>query len=575
MKKTVPFLIVTLLIVSLWGTESKAVQNYDQDLLELRSQLSTLNNELNQLKREQSAVAFMAEQLRINGYSRVTLKKLRIDGAGKDAGLDFLGRPLWYDPVENKAQTAGSKSNQIMKMSLVGKVVPQIEVGTDLVATLTWAGSSSFRTENVAIRANLNQLSMNVGTYWAHLTPLTLYYAQSAPQYESPLFSVQRTDNDLWQNIVGSNRKLEGLKGEYAIEDLKLTGLVARVSSDPADRFLKAAGLNLAPHSAFNLGLNWLQLTDEPAPLAQPRLASELLGVTGLLKIRPHVIFKSEYVAGDFDNDVNSGLVNIRDAAIVTELQWSSGKLNGQVQKIKIGPSYYAPTAQSRDHTLKDLSVFGSSIATTATDQSMTEALNEVFPYGLATPNRSGSRLKLDYPFADRASLAFELARMSEIRPVNELDKLTAKIDVLRKFTNYSLGFKADLASWLKRIKQPLVISGQITRAKTTRPSAVNPETSAALHEISIENSLFDLAVNYQLRPNYQLLVGMKTDYKVGHSGKAFVDTRQADLRAGLRLQISDQTDTLISYGITNFTDADASNNFKGDSADIVFRTFF
>jgi hypothetical protein len=241
----------------------------ERRLMDYELEASDLQRRLQGVEEQQSRLEDQLEGFRIYGYGLGQLRRFHVTGQGAESARDFLGRPLWYDAVENEAQTQGSKANERILMTISGRPNSQLEVVSDLNARSIWGGAPQLTTDNIAIRVNSSLISAIAGTYWAEFTPLTLYYAADHPWFESSLFQRPREDWLGEQGIQGSKRKLEGVYSELTLENLYLKGLMSRVRSkdgaSPFHRYLTGFSLTLFPQRQSFLGANWVSLADDPS----------------------------------------------------------------------------------------------------------------------------------------------------------------------------------------------------------------------------------------------------------------------------------------------------------------------
>ena len=186
--------ILTGLICLVLAGSAASAENPSQ--AELNARLQELQGRLENIQKQQTQINHSLDQLRIQGRGFTNFRQLQITGPGAEAAVDFLGRPLWYDPVETDAQLQGSKANQRFNITIAGKPTPQVELRGDLKANIIWVvpdEKTQLTMDNFSLRTDVGPWKAAAGTFCAAFSPLTIYYPRFYAGFESELFSNQRS----------------------------------------------------------------------------------------------------------------------------------------------------------------------------------------------------------------------------------------------------------------------------------------------------------------------------------------------------------------------------------------------
>lgn len=547
-----------------------------QLLMDFELELGQVERKVQGLEEQQRRLEGQIEGFQILGCGLGQLRRFQVTGSGAEMAQDFLGRPLWYDAIENEAQIRGSKANEWIALTIIGRPSPQIEVLSDLYVSSIWAGSPRLSTDNIAIRTNFNMIKTIAGTYWAEFTPLTLYYATYSPWFESSYFE-RRRDN--WKEELGrdgNKRKLEGFYSEFNIDTLNIKGLMSRVRSkdgtSPFHRFLTGFSVTLFPQKQNFLGANWVKLADDPSTGSGKAASGELLGVNWNAKLWKNLSCNGEYVRSLYDDGVAGGLAAIPDRAVVGELRWQMNKLLLQTRCLNIGPYYYAPTSQSRQYDLSDLTIFGPGSVLSAMGTTINRT-TEALPYGLGTPNRRGYQLRALYQPLDRILAAFERVDLNEIKPADLDGEIITTIDSKRHYSVERFGAEVDLTGFLKvgllqLPQRQLKLLGQVEKRTTSRKD--DPATTED-EGLSFTSLIKDLGLSYQLYPGWKLIWGQKITQNQG----ALENTHQT--RAiGLEITISPQTVAEFSSKVISYADAlNSDHDYQAKMMELALKAKF
>ena len=127
--------------------ESTAADSFQlqQRFLDFELEMSKVMDEMRALASEQAKFENQLDAFYITGSGFGQMRRFYITGDGKGQAKNFLGLPLWYDGVESEAQTQGSKANQRIYLTIVGKPSEQIEVASSIIPSAVWGGSPSLR----------------------------------------------------------------------------------------------------------------------------------------------------------------------------------------------------------------------------------------------------------------------------------------------------------------------------------------------------------------------------------------------------------------------------------------------
>ncbi|NLC46105.1 MAG: hypothetical protein GX766_03045 [Firmicutes bacterium] len=530
-----------------------------EEVKKLQGKIEELQGQLELANRQKSDLYSALTRIEIKGTSVTDFRNFHLKGPGAGSALDFLGRPLWHDPIESEMQLTGSKGNERVSLLIVGRPIPQIEVGGDIEFIYTWAGGKQLTpSENIYIKADFGAWQTLGGTYWAQFSPLTLFYPLDQPKFESDIFAQKRSNWLAEQKIKGNSRRLEGFRGQFQVDNLKVTGLVGRVAKSPYHRFLWGLEGVLAVSPALELTGNFVSYKDDIASATAGSAAdSLLLGLAANWQLRKNLSWQGEIVRSSYNSNILGDLPPAFDQAFTSELTWKSAQLQLQSRLINVGPFYYAPTAQSRDYALTNASIFGPTTARTAMGGLVAEAANEALPYGLATPNRKGIQFAAAYTFQSGATFLVEHWQLSELRPSLDDGRLTDQFATTRNYYVEKIGGELPLTKIIRHSifslpQKETKLTGQWERRRTVRPA--DPESGAA-SQINRTELISDLGLSYELAPGWDLLVGGKRQIWQ----EDLAEKSQDSIGAGLRIRVNPTAIFQLSWDKYLSEDADGT----------------
>ena len=557
-------LVVSFLCLTLAGSAT-TVEN--PSFAELNSELEKLVGRLDNIQRQQEEVKHGLDQIHISGQGLAIMRQLEVTGQGKDRAVDFLGRHLWYDAVEGEKQFQGSKANQRVDLTIIGKALPQIEVRSDLKANVIWMVPNEvtkLKMDNFSIRTNFGSWKSQVGSFDTAFSPLTLYYPRYYAGFESELFSQQR---NLWYEDLDMTqapaRRLEGIYSQYALGSFRVRGLLSRLRPQ---RYLFGAQTTVSPREDLLFGVNWVALKDDP--YGPGGMFSDLFGLTALFNPKAHVTVSGEYVRSRYDDNIKSGLSFSFDHALVGELNWEGKQTKLSLATIDVGQNYYAPAAQSRSWRLEDNSLFGAADSITAMDGRNSDAILEALPYGLATPNRSGYKVGFAWE-GNWLKGIFERIDLKEKHAAVDNWDPTNSFATRRKYTVEKLGGELDFTRIIKTgnmllPQRPILIRAQVENRGTIRDDDPNTEP---LEVILQKSKIYDLGLTYELSPRWSLLLGTKKILNHGEVGLQIKDEVHKTQMVGFKVAISKLTTAQLSWQNTNYEDkTDTNDNFQGQN---------
>lgn len=530
-----------------------AAPNSQQEILK---EIESLKAEIARLEREQEAL-FSQIRFQIRGWTKGTLTRNVLAGQGE--AVDFQGRLL----------PTGVVGQQFTNLRLRIGVGSNVVLLSDLKAALNWASRvTQLSADNFVVRAYDKNMEFTGGTYWASFTPLTLYYAVDDPVFEAPIFKLEREEERTDLGIEPYRRKIEGIVGKYTVNDLGLEGLLARVvSKDRASfhRYLWGLRSQLRPREDLAVGVNYVALKDDPASGNGAPLSSELLGAAGELKLNKLTV-KGEWVRSLYDENVAGGLPAVRDYAFTASLEYQFRNFQAVASYYNNGPSYYAPTAQSRDYELADPGAtwFGLPELLTAGGGKVAFSVDEAQPFGPATPNRRGFQLRLS-----SGDAYFEHTDLTEGKPMDENWLLAPQITTRRRYIESKAGGKIKL----DRIMKIPALSVYTSKVELygNYVNRITQRQGSAEEEFKLSQRCVDLGLGYQLQPGWILFVGNKRKMAVEERSAAKVDSYANYLRAGVQARLSPQTILLLGC---QMAEAD-KEDFKADTIFISLKAGF
>lgn len=484
------------------------------ELQKLQTKISDLQQQLELANKQKSDLAVTLGKLDVKGESNANFRNFNLNGPGIDAARDFLGRTLWYDSIESDKQLTGSKANERISLVLLGRPIPQLAIGSNLEILFTWAGGKQIApADELYISADFDTWQTVAGTYWAQFSPLTLFFPMEKPLFEGDIFAQKRNSWLTEQKIKGNLRRLEGFSGQFQVDNLHVRGLVSRVAGSPYHRFLYGLEGKLALDPSLELTGNLISYRDDLASASSGKAMDNLLlGLAGEWQLREDCSLRGEYVRSSYDDDLAAGLPPAYDRAFTGEFDWENKQLKLLGRFVDVGPFYWAPTAQSRDYTLKTAGIFGSQTAQTAMGGLVSEAADQALPYGLATPNRNGIQISATYELPSGAKFFLEHWQFTEKKP-SEAGKLTEQMSARRNFYVEKIGGQLPLTKLIKtsRFSFPLKetnLTGQWERRSAIRRADPESGTDARVHKSEV---IADLGLSYQLVPGWQLLIARKS----------------------------------------------------------------
>ncbi len=559
-------------------------EEIEQQLWDFQYQLHAVQKTIDDLQEEQSRFATAQKSVELKGSGAARVSVFSIKGPGAASALDFLGRPLAYDPVEAGAQSDGSKANETHRLSFIGRPSANITITAGIKGANIWAGSWQFSVDHLSIATDFAQLKTVAGTYWAEFTPLTLSYPSYPIWFESELFSDLKSAYQEEQGIKGTGRRLGGLWGQYQIDKFSVQALAAKLRSrdgaspGPRHRFLTGLQLRLLPQENVAVGINWLEMKDDVASGSGAAVDGKTLGLTlQARKLWRDLSFNGEYVSSGYNPDLTRLCPVAEDRALSGELLWETKQASALLRFWQAGALYLAPAAQSRDYALSDPGIFGPQNALTLMGGSNAEAANEALPYGLATPNRRGVQLATAYKW-QRAKVAAQGVYLRELFPAFQDGSLSDSFSALRTYGVARIGGEISLQKLLpigqkKYPQRPLQVLGQVELRSAARSQ---DGASAVDTRLSLRDTVVDVALSYELQPGWKILLGNKLTGKVGSAAAESVRQRHNTFMLGLKLAISPQVQASLTRQFVSFTDQVAeTHSFDGNLSTLKLEARF
>lgn len=535
-------------------------------LWEFEGELGDLNKKIYSISQRQDSLEESIKRFEISGFASGKIAHFELQG---EKPRDFLGRELWQDQLEAKGASSGNLANQLTSLTLVGRPAPQIEVRGDLAATTIWGGATVLSADNLAIMTNLDPVRTIAGIYYTSFTPLTLYYPVAEPWFESELFANQRASLFGKQKLKAPKRRLEGVSGEINMDSFAGQGLLARVrtENDSAPyRFLTGVNLNLIPGEQNLVGLNWISLKDDPKSTGANITTSDLLGLNWQWRLWQDLFFTGETVKSSYDYSLTDGLDPIVDLARVLELRWLKDEVILQLRALDIGTYYFAPTSQSRDYRLSQRSIFGPETALTVDGVENENAIDSLFPYGLATPNRLGTQFRGYLSPKKGLRISLELAKVQEKQAASAYGETQVSSHrTKRNFTGLRLGGELDLRE-LAILEKPLKVLGQI---QTESISRADDTATPQNEELQLNSKSIDWGISYQLQPAWSLMYGQKVKFQKGSIPNSLQTTVY-----GVEIKVSANTYLQLNEEIVQGKNSEGQN-YRGRQSQLLVETRF
>lgn len=416
-------------------------------------------------------------------------------------------------------------------------------------------------------------------------------------RFESPLLA-QRRDILTYENFnTGNLWRLQGAQANAlfsigsAIDTVRVYGFVARTNStndlNIPDRILSGGRIGAVVNPQLNLGANYVGLLDVAVNTSSLVYSNHVL--TGDLKANLPIgtdIIAHVALDGGFStyNNKNKELKNknASDSVVAYNDFYYESTIGATYKPVKlkllatyrnVGPQFSSPTAQTRRvNNFAKTTLLGNINASQVRQQSLFDRYTQednynrvilptfqefnpiysnIFPYGTATPNRTGFTVGINTDTTAKiVSAEFVVDAYKEIIGEGTKD--------LRSFLGFKGGMIFNLGKLIES-KRDYIIQAGIRNEKTTRSN---------LAKVDLSSSIIDLGASIEALPKLDVLVGAK---KLVAKGNEFVATynqfnmisenytlyqniNTTDLvySIGVRYRIAEKSFFTVNYNVSN-----------------------
>ncbi len=398
------------------------------------------------------------------------------------------------------------------------------------------------------------KVKYEVGDIDLSLTPYTLFnFYETYYEHEAEIFSIRRSVVDYENFNFGNKWRLQGanvstnLKFEKGIEKIGLRGFVTRIAranyfnNSVPDRLLSGGRIDLLQSKFFQIGFNYVEMSDLGGTSPSPAVVLDNKVATGDMKINLEVnkILFSIYGEGGGSAYRYSN----QDSARKKEDYFYDGGVSATYKPLNlklyvnyrnVGSAFNSPSAQTRRiFDWGTTSLFPTYVMNASTplaynvnrvsnlsdrfsdegsknDQNsrtfrnttILDTLvqydpkyNNVTPYGIATPNRQG--------FTFGVSAGDKEKIINGDLSVDMLTEIRGEINNgLRNYMAIKGGLTFNIHKLL-HIEKMIVLSAGLSNEQTKRNLAPNL--------IDLKSTLIDAGIVYEFVKSFDLLVGYKT----------------------------------------------------------------
>jgi hypothetical protein len=484
-----------------------------------------------------------------------------------------------------------------------------------------WGGGVSFNVRQLTLRGVAGKLvKYELGDVDLKMTPYTLFnnFEEGAVN-EAEIFSLRRDIvhydmfymNDNTWRMQGGKVQF-GLKFNKFIQGIDFSGFITR--QRPTDgitvpeRLYGGGTMTWRQNEHLSFSLNSINLFDLTETINDSIRYSNNVNTFAINYLKPlNEKIKLGFVSEAGRSNVQySNYANplapdgqqdwFYDAAIQAE--FSKQKTQMKLGYKDVGADFFSPGAQSkrvdfsgfpgvfqqytnaaigRPVNLTDIINHNAQYSYKISEQLMAYnvAYNNITPYGVATPNRTGVYLNAERNDSVKIKRSFiQLAQLYESRGMGTNEK--------KAFTSIAAG--ADLAindffAWKRRIIFNVGVQHDITQRK-----------GEVFEEINLSSTLIDLGLSFNIVDQLDLMVGMKYFQAKGNEfmieRNAFntvqdfrpmdIDFSEFTSALGLRYRFSETNHLLVNYQNHNITHrGNAGTNYGISQFNILYRLTF
>tara|TARA_R110002072_G_scaffold26877_6_gene88332 strand:- start:713 stop:2434 length:1722 start_codon:yes stop_codon:yes gene_type:complete len=379
-----------------------------------------------------------------------------------------------------------------------------------------------------------------LGDFNYKLTPYTFYNnEEELSQNEAEIFSIYRDmmhqdlfydDNNSWRQ-QGASIDI-GLEFKRFVEELNFNFFSSRVRpsnfTSISDQIFLGTSIGLVQSEKLKLAFNYVRMLDIEETSNSNRYLNNPVFSTALeAKIWKNanysLLAKGEVGASKFqyENDTLSPI--LEDYFMDLNIQFNSLKtgLSLDLNYINVGADFRSPGAQTKRiaftsqlgayerygneqalrsvnmmDLMRDVSLYNQQISPIL--MAYNPSYGNSNPYGNASPNRSGLKLKLSHKdLKKRWEANFHFNQLSEI--------LGSGTDEIRNFSSWKIESKIDLAKFLNGYQRKIELNASYWSENTSRAE------ESGLQTVDLSNRMLNLGLNIGLGNNFELLAGLRS----------------------------------------------------------------
>ena len=371
-----------------------------------------------------------------------------------------------------------------------------------------------------------------LGDFNYKLTPYTFYNnEEELSQNEAEIFSIYRDmmhqdlfydDNNSWRQ-QGASIDI-GLEFKRFVEELNFNFFSSRVRpsnfTSISDQIFLGTSIGLVQSEKLKLAFNYVRMLDIEETSNSNRYLNNPVFSTALeAKIWKNanysLLAKGEVGASKFqyENDTLSPI--LEDYFMDLNIQFNSLKtgLSLDLNYINVGADFRSPGAQTKRiaftsqlgayerygneqalrsvnmmDLMRDVSLYNQQISPIL--MAYNPSYGNSNPYGNASPNRSGLKLKLSHKdLKKRWEANFHFNQLSEI--------LGSGTDEIRNFSSWKIESKIDLAKFLNGYQRKIELNASYWSENTSRAE------ESGLQTVDLSNRMLNLGLNIGLGNNF------------------------------------------------------------------------
>lgn len=379
-----------------------------------------------------------------------------------------------------------------------------------------------------------------LGDFNYKLTPYTFYNSQEELSLNEPsIFGVYRDmmhqdlfydDNNSWRQ-QGASVDF-GLKFKRAIDELNFNFFTSRVRPSNfgsiSDQIFMGTSIGLVQSDRLKLAFNYVRMLDLEETSASNRYLNNPVFSTSIeadiWKNKNYsLLAKGEMGASKFQYQNDTLSPELEDYFMDLNLQFNSLKtgFSLDLNYINVGADFRSPGAQTKRivfgsqlgaydrygnsqelrrvnmmDLMRDVSLYNQQISPGM--MTYNPSYGNSSPYGTASPNRSGVKLKLSHnDLKKRWEANFQYNQLSEITG--------SGTDQKREFNAWKLETKIHIQKFLNGYQEKIDLSASLWSETTSRPE------EGGLPTVDLSNQMLNIGLDIGLSNNFEFLAGLRS----------------------------------------------------------------